>query len=307
MSEKEPKIKEKAWYILLPCAGIEKLTGQMTFHVALELIKHDTTKMFKIIPSFPQIAAQLPKEMEGIKEISIFGLNGCGSQCASKLITDLKLKNAGSYLMSQFLKGKNYHPTSTDMLSSTELALVPAIAQDLYHELCDKIKIIESQSTKSLVGFNPEYPTWKEYAYSKFVFKVPIKDTDLFFNGNDVWAYIIGSIGYIGITDYMQKQLSDILTVELPKIGDKFEQFDGIGSLESSKTVIEIITPISGIIIAVNSALQENPELINTDPYTKGWIFAIQASNLNEELENLMRPLDYFNEMIQKVQDTSKK
>lgn len=75
--------------------------------------------------------------------------------------------------------------------------------------------------------------------------------------------------------------------------------------MESTKTVNEIICPISGKIIAINQNLTDSPDLINSDPYTKGWIYIIEPSNLADEIENLMKPEEYFKEMIEKIQQSS--
>ena len=96
----------------------------------------------------------------------------------------------------------------------------------------------------------------------------------------------------VGISDYAQDQLGDIVFVELPEVGDMFEQGDEFGTLESVKAVSEIYLPISGEIIAVNNQLQDSPELINEDPY-ETWIVTVRPAE-SSELEDLLSRDDYL-------------
>ncbi|MFG3054428.1 glycine cleavage system protein GcvH [Kitasatospora sp. NPDC048239] len=95
-----------------------------------------------------------------------------------------------------------------------------------------------------------------------------------------------------GITDYAQKQLGDIVFVELPTVGDKFEAGEAIGSVESVKSVSEVYLPVSGSVAAVNENLNDSPEDVNTDPYGDGWMFEITLSNA-AELKDLLTPAQY--------------
>ncbi|MCF8085687.1 MAG: glycine cleavage system protein GcvH [Desulfohalobiaceae bacterium] len=91
----------------------------------------------------------------------------------------------------------------------------------------------------------------------------------------------------IGITDFAQDQLGDIVFVELPEVGTQFEAGDVFSTVESVKAVSEVYTPVSGEVVAVNEPLEENPELVNQDPYGQGWIMDIKTSD-SSELEGLM-------------------
>ena len=96
------------------------------------------------------------------------------------------------------------------------------------------------------------------------------------------WVSVEGDVGTVGITDYAQGQLGDVVTVELPEIGREVRQFESVAIVDSLKTTSDIYAPASGRIMEVNTALQEHPELINQDPYHKGWIFKLQLSNLGD-------------------------
>jgi glycine cleavage system H protein len=106
------------------------------------------------------------------------------------------------------------------------------------------------------------------------------------------WALEVGATIRIGISDYAQDQLGDIVFVEMPDIGDEFEKGDEFGSLESVKAVSELYLPISGTIVAVNMALEDEPELLNLEP-NENWIVEIEPSDLSE-LEDLMSSSTYL-------------
>ena len=91
-----------------------------------------------------------------------------------------------------------------------------------------------------------------------------------------------GGVGTIGITDYAQKELGDVVFVELPQVGSQLEAGDELGSIESVKAVSELFSPVSGEVVEVNKALESNPALINTDPYGEGWIYLLQVENADQ-------------------------
>lgn len=106
------------------------------------------------------------------------------------------------------------------------------------------------------------------------------------------WVRIDGEVALIGITEYAQKELGDVVYVELPEIGAEIAQFETCGTIESVKTVSDLYAPLSGKIAKVNDALDETPELINNDPYNAGWIAEIQMS-AQQECENLLSAEEY--------------
>jgi len=116
---------------------------------------------------------------------------------------------------------------------------------------------------------------------------------NLYYTKKHEWLKVQGDTATMGITDYAQKSLHEIVFVDLPEVGRKVKQMESIGTVESVKAVSEIYTPISGEIIEVNTELNEKPEFVNQDPYGKGWIVKIRPENLDRELENLMPPKEY--------------
>jgi glycine cleavage system H protein len=109
--------------------------------------------------------------------------------------------------------------------------------------------------------------------------KVP---SDLKYTKNDEWLRIEGDTATVGITDYAQDQLNDIVYVEFPDVGTEIAQGSTFGVVESVKAASDIYMPIGGTITDVNNALEEEPELINTDPYGKGWLIKFTLKSVAE-------------------------
>ncbi|MBN2470543.1 MAG: glycine cleavage system protein GcvH [Anaerolineae bacterium] len=110
---------------------------------------------------------------------------------------------------------------------------------------------------------------------------------DLKYTENDEWIRVEGNIGVIGLTDYAQDALNDIVYVELPEVGDSFDKGDSFGTVESVKAASDMHVPAGGTVTEVNSALEDSPETINTDPYGDGWFIKIELADPSE-LDGLM-------------------
>ena len=106
------------------------------------------------------------------------------------------------------------------------------------------------------------------------------------------WVSVKDDVAIIGITDFAQSELGDIIFVEFPDTGMSINQKDSVGTLEAVKTVADIYSPVTGEVIEVNDNLESSPELINEDPYQEGWILKIKISN-KDELNNLLSNSDY--------------
>ena len=106
------------------------------------------------------------------------------------------------------------------------------------------------------------------------------------------WVAIDNNIATVGITDFAQSELGDIIFIEFPEKGMTVNQKESIGTLEAVKTVADIFSPLSGNILELNENLESTPELINEDPYKDGWILKIKFSNV-EELKSLLSNSDY--------------
>jgi len=115
---------------------------------------------------------------------------------------------------------------------------------------------------------------------------------DLSYTSEHEWIAIEDEIATVGITDYAQGELGDIVFVELPNKGDQTTQMEPFGTIEAVKAVSELFAPLSGEVVEVNSELEEKPELINDDPYGEGWIIKVKISD-DAELEKLLSPEEY--------------
>jgi glycine cleavage system H protein len=132
-------------------------------------------------------------------------------------------------------------------------------------------------------------------------FEVP---EDLYFSKDFEWIKIEGDKIRMGITDYAQKALREIVYAELPCVGTEVKQGEPYGTVESVKAVSDLVAAISGTIEEINDEVQSKPETLNEDPYLKGWLLIVKPSNLEAELVNLMD----FNKAVEwhKAQTQSK-
>ena len=124
----------------------------------------------------------------------------------------------------------------------------------------------------------------------KSEFQVP---KELYYTKEHEWLRVEEDKCRIGVTDYAQNSLHEIVYVDLPKVGTKVAQMQSLGTVESVKAVADVYSPISGTVSEVNTALSDAPELVNKTPYGDGWITILQPSDLKKELSSLMKPDDY--------------
>ena len=118
----------------------------------------------------------------------------------------------------------------------------------------------------------------------------------LLYTDQHEWLLQEGDVASVGITDYAQTELGDIVFVELPQVGDKVSQGQPFGTVEAVKTVAELFAPISGEVVEVNESLAEDASQVNQDPYAAGWMIRVRIDN-PKELNQLMTPEEY-EEMI---------
>ena len=116
--------------------------------------------------------------------------------------------------------------------------------------------------------------------------------SDLLYTEEHEWIKVEDNIATIGITDYAQSELGDIVFIELPSVGDEAVQTEPFGTIEAVKAVSDLYAPLSGKITDVNTKLEDTPELINQDPYSDGWMVKIELSD-KSEVDSLLSPDDY--------------
>ena len=115
---------------------------------------------------------------------------------------------------------------------------------------------------------------------------------DLHYSKDHEWVRVDGEQAIIGITDYAQNSLGDVVYVELPKAGDEFAANEPFGSVESVKAVSEVFTPIAGVVVAINESLADEPESVNSDPYGQGWMIRLKMANPGE-VDSLLTAAEY--------------
>ncbi|MCS7028253.1 MAG: glycine cleavage system protein GcvH [Bacteroidia bacterium] len=116
--------------------------------------------------------------------------------------------------------------------------------------------------------------------------------SDLKYTSEHEWIRVEGNIGIVGITDFAQKELGDIVYVDIPVLGKTIAQNEVFGSIETVKVVSDLFSPVSGKVIEVNTSINDAPEKINRSPYDEGWLIKIEIAN-PQELENLLSAEEY--------------
>jgi glycine cleavage system H protein len=122
---------------------------------------------------------------------------------------------------------------------------------------------------------------------------------DRLYTETDEWIKLEGNTAIVGVTDYAQKKLRDVVGVQLPETNREVQAGEAVGSIESVKAASDVYAPLSGRIVKVNDELALSPELINQDPYGKGWMFVIETSK-PEEKERLLTPDKYIQTIKQR-------
>ncbi len=115
---------------------------------------------------------------------------------------------------------------------------------------------------------------------------------NLLYTKDHEWLRVEGKFGYVGVTDFAQGELGDIVFIEIETVGETLSMEDVFGTIEAVKTVSDMFMPVSGEILEVNPALEESPDVVNKDPYGKGWMVKINIINPSE-VKNLLSPEGY--------------
>ena len=124
---------------------------------------------------------------------------------------------------------------------------------------------------------------------------------DFYYSKDHEWIQVKGDTATVGITDFAQKQLGDVVYIELPKKGTKLEFHQSMGVIESVKAVSDVYSPVSGEVAEVNEGLNDSPELVNQDPHGKGWFIRLKIKN-EAELEKLMS-VDEYEKFLEGIED----
>ncbi|MBR0598549.1 putative zinc-binding protein [Sinanaerobacter chloroacetimidivorans] len=277
-------------YAILPCNGLDKCAGCVSKEVAITLLENTESEI--ICPVFYRVADAKYNKLAQEKPLLV--IDGCSTRCASKLAAEKNLKIAEKINVTEEAKDNGITLSNNLHIGENELKLIKVISEKLTTEQ-DAIA-----SSEDSISF-PANLTYDSYKKDKFVFRVP-KEPGFFFNENDVWAYVVGNRARIGVTDYVQKSLSDIMFFTPASIGNEIEQFEEAGSIESGKAVFEIVSPVGGKITAINEKLIEAPELINQNPYEEGWIAELELSDFESD-KDLLHDFDGYYPVLKRKVD----
>lgn len=280
-------------YAILPCNGLDKCAGAVSREVALKLCENAGNEI--ICPVFYRVSES--KYNRIAEELPLLVIDGCQTRCASKLAAEKKLKVSRKLTVTEEAKNHNVELKNDLRLRDNEMALVQTILNELNKA--------EEKVTHTSLAVNPSFDfEYDRFQHGKFLFRVP-KNPEMYFNENDCWAYVIGNRARIGVTDFVQQNLSDILYFTPPDLGDDIDQFGEAGDIESSKSVFELISPVSGKVVAINEELVQRPELINENPYEKGWVAELELIDFESDKELLLGYEKYFEIMKKKVEEAN--
>ncbi len=289
--------------VILPCNGLDKAAGSITREIALRLSDENGSEI--ICPVFYRVSDARYNKLAAEDPLLI--IDGCGTRCASKLAAEKGLKIAGKININEEAKKNNIELGASLRLGENERHLCDLVLKEIQQDTLKEEKEeksgqgeAEAKETKEeeASDFLPENIVYETYTKDKFIFRIPREG--FYFNENDCWAYVVGNQARIGVTDFVQKSLSDIMFLTPPAIGSEIEQFEEAGLIESGKAVFEVISPVSGRITAINDELLYYPEYINDNPYEKGWIAELELTDFESDKELLIGFDDYFKIMKKK-------
>ncbi len=281
-------------YAVLPCNGLDKAAGVLARETALGLCRRKAGEI--ICPVLYHRSGK--KYGKLLEESPLLVIDGCRTACASNLAKDSGVKISRRLNVSDYLKERGIKPGKDLELSPELLNEIDGLIRELFTADFEAAKPAEEEAFTAPVEY-------ESFTQDKYIFRVPKQG--FIFNENDCWARVEGAHARIGVSDFVQHSASDFLFFDPPKVGVEIGQFGEAGSLESTKTALDIISPFSGTVVAVNEELEEAPELINDDPYEKGWAVELELADFEGERELLMDCADYLVYLQKKVEQESHK
>jgi glycine cleavage system H protein len=290
-------------YAVLSCSGMDKAEGSLAREVAIRFAEKTGADI--VCPVLLSRTASRYKKL--LAEEALVIIDGCGTRCASKLTAGLDARTDRKLSISDALKARGLSPGTSLRLEPADLALVESIVDDLIAELAapPASPAPASVDARQEAASSSDIQNWEppnDFAvvvHDKYEFHIPTDD--YFFNENDVWARPLGDRARVGISDYMQQRLTDVNYFDPPEVGAQIEHFGEVGSVESVKAAFEVVSPVSGRVVAVNEAVVDRPELVNEDPYGRGWLAELELADWQGERELLLRGADYAKIVEQKA------
>jgi glycine cleavage system H protein len=276
-------------FAVLPCNGLDKAVGPLAREIALAVVDACQGELI-----CPVLFNNLPARYAKALELPLIVIDGCGTRCATKLATEHAIKVTRKLQVAEALKLLGEEAGESLAPDEQRLALCRLLAE----------RLLSAPEEGAALDSEAAFAEPVEYAtvtHDKFVFRIPTQG--YLFNENHCWARVAGSRARVGISDYMQQELGDLTFCELPQVGAEVGQFDAVGSVESVKAVSDIISPVSGRVVAVNAVVAETPEIINEDPYVRGWVAELELGEMENDRVLLLDGEAYLALVRQKAAD----
>jgi glycine cleavage system H protein len=284
-------MKANQTYAVLPCNGLDKAAGGVTREVALQLAEQTGSEI--LCPVLSRVADAHYNRLAG--EHPLLVIDGCATRCASKLAAEKGLRVSKKLTVAGEAKQRGIELGDSLRLDETGRGL----AKNLVAALLEAGSV-ETAVEKDAAAF-PRHFEYETCQQDKFLFRVP--KHGFFFNENDFWVFALGNRARVGLTDYLQQNLSDVLFATPPAVGTVVEQFGELGTIESAKAVMEVVSPVTGKVVAVNEALAAAPELINQNPYEEGWLVEMELTDFEKDRELLLDFAGYLPILKRKVEE----
>jgi len=264
---------------ILPCAGYDRPGGRVSRALAEKLAE---ARDDVVIGSMGALFNERPGEMRDYRTSDVFCLDGCGTNCASELVRTRGRDDATILSIPEIVGSvEDFEEKVKQMLEAVTKELdksTPKASSSATAEPSREIKFIEEK-------------------FDKFTLRIA---EGLKYSDNDFWVGVEDDYVRIGASDFLQQMMSDVYFVELAEPGTHLDMFDDAGVMESTKILVEIIVPVSGTIVEVNTSLEDSPEFINESPYDKGWLYLIEPDDL-DELELLRDASEYMAHALAKA------
>ena len=246
---------------VLPCAGYDRPGGKVSRLVS-DLLQSSDSSI--IVGSIGALASERPGEIKDLRPSNVVCIDGCSVQCATKIVQKHSVREFESIEVSAI--------ADLEDIDVNEKARTVA-------DIVVKLWATESDTPTKTIDAEHSEDDYLTEMIDKFILRVK---KGLFYSDNDFWVKREGDLVRIGLSDLLQQMVSDVYFVELANIGTHVEFGDELGSFESTKIAMEIITPLSGTVVEKNANLEDSPELVNEDPYEKGWLYVIRPDDISE-------------------------
>lgn len=122
------------------------------------------------------------------------------------------------------------------------------------------------------------------------------------FSDDHLWVRVEGDQAHVGLTDYLQRRLGEVASIRLPDVGEEVERGEPLGELQAARETLELLAPVSGIVVATNADLEDQPTLVNEDPYEDGWLVELEVRD-EEEIDDLIDAEEYEELVAEEAED----